>query len=67
MEPQEIFERIIELCYEIDNNILTGAVSQIEDMVDESAEEMIEALEEKMIILEDLSGEDKYVDSLIVK
>jgi hypothetical protein len=64
MDAREIFDRIIELCYEIDNHILTGAVAEVEDF-DGEADEMLTELEEVMVIVEELQGGDRFIDSLI--
>jgi hypothetical protein len=64
MEAKELFDNIIELCYEINIQLLTDAVLPIED-ADGDAEELIGELEEVMLILNELSGEDQVTDEII--
>lgn len=64
MKAKEIYDRIIELCFEIDNHILNGAILEIEDFEGEPYE-MVEELEEVMVILEDMQGQYTYIDDVI--
>lgn len=64
MKAKEIFDQIISLCYEIDNERLNSAILPIEDS-EGDASTLVSLLEEIMVILYELRGDDSYTDDII--
>lgn len=64
MEAKKIFDQIISLCYEIDNDRLSSAILPIED-TEGDASVLVNLLEEIMVILYELKGDDSYTDDII--
>lgn len=64
MKANKLFDKIISLCYDIENQLLANAILPIEDERGDSSK-LVNLLEEVMLILNDIRGEDAYTDELI--
>jgi len=66
MKANKLFDKIISLCYDIESQLLANAILPIEDEKGDSTR-LVNLLEEVMVILNDLRGEDTYTDDLIAE